>query len=128
MGIALVLGGAVGLFALFRLWAGGGEGLIFAGGAAALLFAGILGLLDTKPRVTISDTGLTVRALGRNEIPWHAIRSARIESIPRAGNAIILELNDGTRHRFYADALQISSHALLNEIKAHMPESGGSNA
>lgn len=127
-GLFVALGVVFGLVAILSLWAERIEGFCFVVMAAASIFAGVLGLLDSKSRITISDKGLTVRALGSDEIAWQNIRSARIESLAGVGNTIILEMNNGTCHRVYADALQISSHALLNEIKAHMLKAGSSLA
>ena len=93
-----------------------------------MFIAGIFGLLDGKPRVTLTDTGLTVRAMGRYEIPWQEIKSARIESLPRAGNLIILELRNGRRHRVAGDFLEITPRRLLSMIEAHLGKYSTSEA
>ena len=82
-----------------------------------ILFAGIGGMVDNSPRIIITDSGLMVRELGKEEISWHTIRSVSAEFMPRAGNTIILELHDGSKKRFYNDVLEMSPFQVYTIIK-----------
>jgi hypothetical protein len=78
IGIAMSIGGAIHerLFAAIDI-------LFF--GACAIAF--VRQIVDTKPRVIITDVGLLDRTLGVGIIPWDAIDDAHLSSI--YGNAFI---------------------------------------
>jgi hypothetical protein len=91
---------------------------------ATFFIAGTIGLIaetigsqDNKLRVTITQTGVSARELGEYEILWQQIETARLEHIPRGGNFIVFELNDGKTLRFYADGLMVSAYTILQIIR-----------
>jgi hypothetical protein len=100
----------------------GGPGWCLTPGGIAVLLAGILGLRDDKPRVIITENGITVRELGTGEISWQQIQSARIETIAGAGNFILLDLVDGKTHRFFVEGLKLREGAILRMIRERISE------
>lgn len=107
----------VGFVALAIVYGGNLGGWCLMPIAGGFLLAGILGLFDSSPRVIINDSGLVIRALGPEQIPWYRVKSVRGEFLPKAGNMLILELVDGTQHRFYIDVLEIPPYKILELIK-----------
>lgn len=81
------------------------------------MIAGILGLRDNDPRVIISSHGISARGIAKGEILWQWIKSARIETIPRAGSFVVLELHDGNTQRFSVEGLQIDEETVLRMIR-----------
>jgi hypothetical protein len=100
----------------------GGPGWCLAPVGIGVLLAGIWGLRDDKPRVIITENGITVRELGTGEIPWQTVRSARVERIPGAGRSIILGLTNGETYRFYVSVLELSEGTILRMIHEHISE------
>jgi hypothetical protein len=88
----------------------------------ALLIAGILGWRDDKPRVTIASTGIAARGVSENEIPWQQVQSARLETIPRGGSFIVLDLIDGKTQRFHVEGLEVREGVILHMIRKRIPE------
>lgn len=113
----IILGAVCALSASILIYRSNLGGWCFVPMAIGLFFAGIGGLLDRSPRIIITDSGLTLRALGPEEIPWNKIQSATAEFVPKAGNTLILEFQDGSKQRAYIDVLEMSPYEVLRIIK-----------
>jgi len=92
------------------------EGWCFVVSSAVVLVAAIGGLLDRKPRLVITESGLVARALGEKNISWDQVVSARIESIPRGGSFLILDCRNNRRYRLFVDGLELSPAEILKLI------------
>lgn len=118
----VILGAVFALVASMLLYQSNLGGWCFVPMAMGLFFAGIGGLLDRSPRLIITDSGLTVRALGPEEIPWHKIQSVTAEFVPKAGNTLILWFQDGSKQRVYIDVLEMPPDEVLRILKGRISD------
>lgn len=116
----VLLGTVIGFAAITIIYRGNPEGWCFTVIAVGALLPGILGLRDNSARVIVDDNGLIVRELGSDEIAWNRVKSARIESLAKVGNMIILDLEGGQTRRFYADSLEMSAPQILRLIRERL--------
>jgi len=88
----------------------------------ALVIIGVYMLFDRRPQVSISKSGLWVRTIGAEEIPWNAMASAELKWLPRSGNLIVITLTDRKKYTFFAEGLQVSPSDLLRMIREHIDQ------
>lgn len=118
--LAIVLAAVILMIACVFIYRGDLVGWCLMPLGIGSLVAGVLGLRDNHPRFVISDSGVIIRAVGSEEIPWKRVKSVRLEWLPRAGEAIILILVNGEKHRINASGLDQTPEAILNLLKAHV--------
>lgn len=124
MYVVIALGLALGASGGSLLFGGDLGGVCLFVPAVMIFVAGILGLRDSKPRVTITSQGIKAREVGPDLIPWHEIESARLEELPRAGTLIVLKMVSGKKERFYVGALEATPHEILHQIQDHLDADG----
>jgi len=110
------IGSAIGVIAGLLIVQERIEGWCFVVSSIVVLAAAIGGLLDRKPRLIITESGLVARALGDENISWDQVVSARIESIPRGGSFLILDCRNERRYRLFLDALELSPTEILKLV------------
>lgn len=99
IGVFLVLNGA--------RWTGM---LTLVTGGAVALFSFVT-LLDRKPVIVVSESGLWLRSHAQGTIPWRGITSVKIKAMPRSGTFITIELNE--QHEFDFEVSGLDQPATL---------------
>lgn len=92
-----------------------------------LLIAGVLGYRDDVPRIVITETGICVRGMTKDEVLWQQIRSVRNETVPRGGTLVVLELYGGKEHRFNVDGMEVRGTSIVQMIREHLPRNSSHN-
>ena len=73
------------------------------GAIGAAVFAAFLWVIAIRPRLWMSDEGITVRNVRTQSIPWHRITSLGMERVGRmGGRSLTFHLVDGRVVRAYA--------------------------
>lgn len=96
------------------------------------------GLRNRNPAVTIDNEGISATGLGVDKIYWQDVKSAKMKTLPRAGQIIAFELYDESKYSgsssessvnrlfglttFYilVDGLDISPRKIYDEINSHI--------
>lgn len=93
-----------------------------------LVGIGLYALFDRRPQVSVTESGLRVRSIGKYEIPWSDVAAAKMTWLPRSGDFIDITLVDGRTHRLFAEGLEVSSTELLKIINQYIEVYGDGKA